>query len=404
MGGPTRQRVRERHVRAVMRALVSLGVASRSALATHVGLDRSTMTHVTSALLEAGLIEPIAQAPSGRQGGRRAELLAVERSRFAVVGADVQPAGIRWVLCDLRGNVQRSGSLGPSMPSAAGTVRRAWIQGLLEDLKAEIRTATANRKVLGVGLALPGLFDQSERRLVESVELGLTNVDLAELWHSLWHSAWHTDTPSLRPDNDATCYAWREIATHRRALSAGDATSADGVYVYTKLHRDGRRFLPAGVRVGVTVVAAGRIVSGARGAAGRLRGYRWSREDGSQLGIDLERIRVERGEQEALTAAATELVRNLVVVASVLDPMRIVIAGDLAAFGRQIQEIVGKLVPRELAPVEIREPEPLAVAHGAAQMVLEGLFSNGAHRMPLAAVIETGANGSAATFDTGYTR
>ena len=396
MGGAGRQRAREQNVRAVMRALVSLGAASRSDLATHVGLDRSTMTHVASALLEAGLIEPVAQAPSGRRGGRRAELLAVEQSRFAVVGADVQSAGIRWVLCDLRGNVLTGGSLGPSMPSTAGSVRRAWIEGLVEDLRAEVRVAAADRNVLGVGLALPGLLDQSRRRLVESVELGLANVDL--------HDLWHADSPPIQFENDATCYVWREIAAHREPLSAGDATSADGLYAYTRLHRDGHRFLPAGVGVGVTVVAGGRIVTGSRGAAGELRGYRWSREGFTQLGVDLERIRAEHGEQEALAAAATELVRNLIVVASVLDPARIVIAGNLGAFGRHIGQIVEELALPEVAPIEFREPEPGALAHGAAQMVLEGLFSNGAHRLPFGSVFEAGADASAASVATGYFR
>lgn len=362
-----RQRTRELNILAAMRALISLGTASRSELAAHVGLDRSTMTHITSTLLAAGLIEPVAEAPAGSRGGRRAELLSVDRSRYAILSADLQSRNPRWLLTNLRGERLQDGQLGPSMPAAGGAVRRAWVEGILDDLRHMVRSQPAGRQVPGVGIALPGLFDRSRTRLVESFELGLRDVDLQALWNC--------SSPPLFAANDATCYAWREIAARRDELSRGEPTAADGVYVYTKFHTDGERFLATGMGVGVTIVADGHIVRGHRGAAGELRGYRHSNDDEDQLGIDLEAIRRGEGQEAAITTAASELIRNLGVIASVLDPPRIVVCGDLGLSAERFRAIAAEITHAGRPEIEYRTAEPLAVARGAAQMVLEGLFS-----------------------------
>ncbi len=354
-----------------MRALISLGTASRSELATHVGLDRSTMTHITSTLLAAGLIEPVAEAPAGTRGGRRAELLSVERSRYAILSADVQSRNPRWLLTDLRGEPLLDGLLGPSMPAAGGAVRRAWVEGVFDDLSHMVRSRPEGRQVLGLGTALPGLFDRSHSRLVESFELGLRDIDLQALWDCT--------EPPLFAANDATCYAWREIAARRDELSRGMTTAADGVYVYTKFHTDGERFLATGMGVGVTVVADGRIVRGHRGAAGELRGYRYTRHGANQLGVELERIRRQEGREAAITTAAEELIRNLVVIASVLDPPRIVVSGDLGISAEKLRELATEITPAGQSEIEYRAPEALAVAQGAAQMVVDSLFSPDTH-------------------------
>lgn len=396
MGGAGRQRTREFNILAVMRALISLGTASRSELAAHVGLDRSTMTHITSSLLAAGLIEPVAEAPAGTRGGRRAELLSVERSQFAILSADVQSRNPRWLLTNLRGEPLLDGLLGPSMPAAGGAVRRAWVEGVFDDLKHMVRLLPGGRRVLGLGAALPGLFDRSHIRLVESFELGLRDVDLQTLWNCT--------EPPLFAANDATCYAWREIASRRDELSRGDTTAADGVYVYTKFHTDGERYLATGMGVGVTVVADGRIVRGHRGAAGELRGYRHTKHDTNQLGIDLERIRRQEGHEAAITAAATELVRNLAVIASVLDPPRIVVSGDLGTYGEKLRNLAMELAPSGQTEIEYRSPESLAIAQGAAQMVVESLFSPDAQIARPAVRLDAlvGSAGRVADFSCGY--
>lgn len=394
MNGRSRQRGRAQNAFAVMRALISLGRASRSELAAQLGLDRSTMTHITSALLAARLIEAVAEAPAGSRGGRRAELLSVERSRYSILSAEVRSRSVRWLLTDLQGEPLADGTLGPSMPSAGGAVRRSWMEGVLADLRDIVRSHPDGRRVLGVGLALPGLFDRSRSRLVESFELGLSDLDIA--------SVWNCDDPPLRAANDATCYAWREIAACRTELSRGETTAADGVYVYTKLHTDGERFLPTGMGVGVIVVAEGRILRGHRGAAGELRGYGYTVRDADQLGVDLEQIRLRDGQQAAVNAAATELIRNLVVISSLLDPPRIVVAGDLGALGLEMRRLAADLVPPGQVEIAFREPELLAVAHGAAQMVVETLFSPESPALPLNEL--AGSDNRGTEFSYGYAR
>ena len=378
----SRRSNRERNIVSLLARLRSMGTASRSDLADSIGVDRSTMTHLVSALLDAGLVEPVAQAPSGSRGGRRAELLSIDRSRFAVGGCDIRSTGARWLLADLHGRRLASGAIGPSLPAASAAVRRAWLEAILDDLRAAIldaagvRSGHPSRTVLGVGAALPGLFDVERTVLLNSFELGLTDAPVRDLWGAAG--------PPLLLSNDATSYAWHEIemcraesgASATGAGPAGDASAdADGLYAYTKLHRDGAKLKPTGLGVGVMVVEGGRILRGARGARGELRGYRWTASSADQLGRDLERIRALSGERAAARAAAAELVRNLLVVASVLDPARIVIAGDLGAYACDVEREVCRLTGRHGCPVIVRPPDDDAVSKGAANMVLSGLFS-----------------------------
>ncbi|TVQ28673.1 MAG: ROK family transcriptional regulator [Spirochaetaceae bacterium] len=366
--------IRERNMIAVLARLRSMGRASRAELADAVGLDRSTMTHIATSLLESRLVEPVTRSPSGSRGGRRAELLAVDRSVYAVAGCDITSAGARWVVTDLHGVTIAQGSVGPSLPAAHDSVRVHWFGSLLDDCAIAIRTAATDRRIVGAGVALPGLFDRERRALVESFELGLRDVELP--------TGWIDHAP--RPDyaNDATCFAWHAIASERNRIKAtsetDDATpdgsrATDGLYAFTKLHRDGDRFRPTGMGVGLVCVVDGSIVRGATGAAGELRGYQWRPGLADQLGIDMERLRAGDGEESALVAAAEQLGRNLAVVASALDPRRIVVAGDLVRGYTPAEALTRAL--RFTDRLEIARPDRIAVASGAAEMVIDRLLS-----------------------------
>ena len=371
--------VRERNMIAVLARLRSMGTASRADLAGAVGLDRSTMTHIASSLLGSSLVESVTRSPSGSRGGRRAELLSVDRSTYAVAGCDITSTGARWVVTDLHGVTIAQGSVGPSLPAAHDTVRVHWFGSLLDDCALAITTETPDRRIVGAGIALPGLFDRARRRIVESFELGLRDVELPAIWLA----------PDLRPDyaNDATCYAWHAIASERtRSRTATDATNgpmndsadgsrdaADGLYAFTKLHRDGDRFRPTGMGVGLVCVVGGSIVRGANGGAGELRGYRWRPGSADQIGVDMERLRESDGEESALVAAAEELGRNLSVIASALDPGRIVVAGDLFDTDAPAAALVRTL--RSIERVQVAPADATAVAAGAAEMAIDRLLT-----------------------------
>ena len=363
MNGLNPKSIREQNILAVMQALRHLGQASRSSLAAATGLDRSTLTHISAALIDAGVMELRRRAPSSARGGRRAELLGIGSATHAVVGCDIGPSGLRWVIANLDGTAVSTGALGPSMPTSSQSARTAWLGALLEDARSSVTAALAGaneRTVVGYGVTLPGLLDPDRRRIIESFELRLADVDLDEVWNA-------GEVPVLF-GNDALCYT-------RRAMSRA-GSEPDGLYAYTKLHRDGDAFRPSGMGVGVTVVNGGQILEGATGAAGELRGYRWQPGTLDQLGLALEQTRASSGCNAAVRAATTELVRNLLVIASVLDPPRIVLAGDICADPALAAPVLEEMADPLATRVVVRAPEQLELAEGAAVMVIEALFTN----------------------------
>lgn len=362
MNGVSSRDIRERNVIAVMQAVRRGGTPSRGELAAATGLDRSTLTHITGALLDAGLIEVSERAPASSRGGRRAELLRLSRLRYAVAGCDIRSGGARWVLMSLDGTPIDHGTVGPSMPTASLSARSAWLEGVMDDVRSAIAESATHHQpapfVVGTGMALPALVDRTQQTLVESFELGLARVDL--------HAAWRSSDHPVLFDNDASCYTWREIATQ--------GPSTDGIYAYTKFHRDGPRFTDTGLGVGVMLVTDGRIRRGAHGSAGELRGYAWA-PGRNQLGVAMEELRQDQGEEAAVMAASRELVRNLTVLASVLDPSRVIIAGDLCSHEAALTAALTSDGDQLRNLVELRPPSPLELAEGAAWMVAEQLFA-----------------------------
>ena len=125
---------------------------------------------------------------------------------------------------------------------------------------------------------------------------------------------------------------------------------------------------------GVYIVMNGRVYYGTSHAAGELRGYRWTSRDADQLGVPVDRATFEE--------ITRELLRNLGVIASALDPGRIVLGGDLAGRGDLVaSELSGALRDTSLAPLHARGvlrtagADEYPVSRGAARMVLQELFS-----------------------------
>lgn len=366
------QQIREQNMVAVMQSLRHLKQASRSDLAAATGLDRSTLTHITAALLERELLTVQTHAPSTARGGRRSQLLGLDRRRWLVAGVEIRAGGGRWVLANLAGQTVASGSVGPSIPAASGAARRAWFAAILADARSAAGFAAGWAHIIGYGVGVPGLLDKRRTRIVNSFELEIDEIEFAD--------AWGPDQPPVLFANDARCFAWHD--------------GRDGLFAYTKLHRKGEQFAATGMGVGVIIVADGEMLAGTGGAAGELRGYNHSAKAADQLGIDMEALRREHGEQVAVDAAGKELLRNLRVVASVVDPPRIVVAGDLAA---AVAPRAGKREELAVEPesagkpaLELNVPSELEIAEGASQMLLEAIFRGDATdpRLRIAAPIE----------------
>jgi predicted NBD/HSP70 family sugar kinase len=308
--------IRDLNMAAVLRLIGERGPIARAEIARHLALSPAAVTEITKELLEGGLIGQVEQGSSS--GGRPPILLGLVGRAAHVIGMKIAADRLALVRARLDGEVLEH-RFEPFDAESPDALER--LAGCLERAIAEDNGESG--RLLGVGLAVPGIVDQEG-----SVEAPLVG------WHGLGLGALlraRLGVPVL-VDNDVNTLAVAE-----------------------RLYGRGRgidHFLTVtiGRGVGLGIVVGGDVYRGARGGAGEF-GHVTVQQDGPACTCG------KRGCLEALVAdpalVRAALARG-VVTATDPDPvgalLRAADAGDqsaaeiYAAAGATLGRAVGGLV------------------------------------------------------------
>ena len=227
---------------AILDALRARGPLSRIELIEATGLAAATVHRLCARLLDHGAIA-VEHDPGGAIGRPS------HRYRFAgevrtVVAVDVTDDIARGALVDLNGELCQS--LSRPLRSHDGALdagtRLAGTLALIADLTAA--AADRGTPAVGVGVAVPGVVTAAGR-VGDSVELGWVDVPLRDLITE------RTGLPAV-VENDANAVA---VGEWSRGAGRGSENTAT---------------LLLGVGLGAGIVADGRLLRGARSAAGEV--------------------------------------------------------------------------------------------------------------------------------------
>ena len=228
-----------RRVNAVllMQALRRHPGSSQRELAALTGLDKATVSAVTSQLVAAGLVGRQSPLAATRRLGRPAVALAIPRSAGMVFGVRLEPDRIEVVAADLGGRiVDREATAGSAEPRAAFRS----VAAALKTLGG--RLGPAPRRAMGIGV--PGLIGRAGD-LIFGPNLGWHDVPLAGI------AAKRLPLPVvIENDTNAAAIAEREF---------GSCAGIDD-FIYVSGHSG----------VGGAIFAGGRLYRGAEGLAGEL--------------------------------------------------------------------------------------------------------------------------------------
>jgi predicted NBD/HSP70 family sugar kinase len=158
----------------VLRRLFLAGPLNRVVLAQLTGLSGGSVTNVTAELLDEGLIREVGLEES--DGGRPRVLLEIDPDFGAVIGIDVGETGILVEGFDLSMHELAAAStpLHPQHHDAATVIEH--IAQAVVELKE--RFEAEGRRVLGVGVALPGVVEHDGDALVQAPNIGWADVAL----------------------------------------------------------------------------------------------------------------------------------------------------------------------------------------------------------------------------------
>lgn len=129
------------------------GPISRAEIARRSGLSPATISGITGALIEEGIVREVSTGIS--TGGRRPTLLAINRSAAIAIGVKLTAEHVVVAITDLGASLveQRSAPLGPDLSPAS-------VVGIVGEVIDDLRSVHGDRRTVGLGLGMAGVIER----------------------------------------------------------------------------------------------------------------------------------------------------------------------------------------------------------------------------------------------------
>ncbi|MBI4908713.1 MAG: ROK family transcriptional regulator [Acidobacteria bacterium] len=163
---------------------------SRAEIARQTGFSRTSVTFVVNRLIGKGLVqEQKSEGPS--QTGRPPSELRLVSTAMMAVGVEISPPESRVVLVNLNGETLEFRSI----PWKANS------DVLLDEIKDAIRSLAGgrrSRRIIGVGVSLPGSVDKSAGRVIAAESIGWFGIEAGKrLSRGLPWRFWYDNNANL---------------------------------------------------------------------------------------------------------------------------------------------------------------------------------------------------------------
>lgn len=153
------------------------GPVSRADIARYLGLSGSTVTRITSDLIDAGLLTEQSE-PGVSRGGRPPILLSFNHRAATVIGVDIGGTTTTAALGDLNGHILYKQSI-RSRPADRGPITPDDVIALIEAVKSH--ASSLDLPVRGVGVGAPGITHANRGTVVLAPALEWQDMPLGEL-------------------------------------------------------------------------------------------------------------------------------------------------------------------------------------------------------------------------------
>ena len=334
---------------------------SRAEIARELGLYRSTVTNITSYLINAGVVREGKLMSSSTQGGRKAVELSINPDFGCVFGFDVQPSHYRAVILSADGSElwRETGSFG--------------VVSILEMIDKVLNRAFEAHKAIGtpvlaLSFSVPGIVDDSYGKIVNSFPFAIQDVDIRSYIQEKY------DFPVFI-ENDANTSAWLDVLSNE---AWGNAIS-----VVADFHEEFRTAPDiVGIGAGIGLIFSGKVYRGTHNAAGEFKSVTWKDGMTNQSGLALDVLRNTQDDPDCLGQWIADTFRSFIPLVSVIDPEKVILHGRPFADKDWVLETLKKRVPEFMDLMKVfgftlvfNSVDECVSASGAAMMCLHNLFS-----------------------------
>jgi predicted NBD/HSP70 family sugar kinase len=173
--GQRAEYMRQGNASAVLRAVLAYGPVSRAEIVRHTGLSAPSVTKLTGALIEAGLLAEL--APVEPTQGRPRVPLRVDPERTVALGVHIDLLRTTFGLVGVDGRIIAEREIvhpaDPALLTPAEVVGRA-----SEAIGTFLRERLGERRLVGTGVSIGGWVDGARGLVVEHGPLGWRHVPL----------------------------------------------------------------------------------------------------------------------------------------------------------------------------------------------------------------------------------
>lgn len=339
------------------------GPQSRRQLSQLSHMGNSTLTYLVRDLFVLDLVRTKGKRDSDTVG-KKQELIEINPDYGLYGGFFIEGGEVSATLIDAVGSEldHRRLHCGKGIGDALDA-----INGYLTDLP--LAGSDARSPLQGIGLAIPGIVDCSEGRVLQCWRLGLSNYDLAAQARRRW------DVPCVI-ENDVKLAAWSE-AEHLAAelpdslifiaINVSDDEQGEAVY-----------------GMGMSVIQYGQLQIGEHSAAGELQNLRALFGDIELTQADIRVLRrPEATPNESLDRFVRILGSTIAILVDLVDPGLVVLGGSLEISNRLFLDRLERHIAsarvhqcRERMRVRRSASGERGVANGAAMLARRGAIRN----------------------------
>ena len=180
----------------IYRYIYEAGQTSRQEIFEQIGLSMPTIHQNLKSLIEDELI--VIDGNFDSTGGRKAQIFSVNSNARFAVSLNINANGIYVRLIDMYGNILAEAHLDDMFNQEDEYYRQC--AGLIE--KCIDSAGVSRNKILGAGITIPGILDETNRIIVNAPTMGVKNCSIENI-------AKYIPYPWIAM-NDAKsgCYAW----------------------------------------------------------------------------------------------------------------------------------------------------------------------------------------------------
>lgn len=343
---------------------------SRIEIAKTLGLNKSSVTRLSSYLFEKNLILETGKGVASREGGPKPKKLVINGNFACVMGIELQPEGYRAVVSSINGTPLSSCEGKFPAYDDIDQFEDSVIHAV-DEILSQCRDISI--PILGISFAMPGIINPSKGQVLWSHPFALKDYAFVDRISSI------LKIPVFL-ENDSNAHAWGHLKQERKKQNF--------FYLLGKFHkRKTQGTIKYIVGIGVGVVVNNEIYHGNDYSAGEfLSAFKPLLNKNKHIGADNilglpdSVLREAEHNPEMMNAIFTEIMLNFGLLIAMFNPESIYISGDFLKYREILEEVMKdsfqawKSLGLALPSVELVDADHFGGARGAVRMILSQVF------------------------------